>query len=624
MTVRRTWATALVCALAGAATVGGAMAGDNATGDKPAPSAPKEPAPRGLVAFSAPGADEDLARQLGDVSLVRAAGAAKTPNPQDLFTSARADYARLLGVLYSEGYYSGVITIHIDGKEAADIQPMDAPETIHAIDVNVTPGPRFHFVRAGVTPLAAGTALPADYAEGRIARSGAILDAASAGVARWKEEGHAKATVADKRIVADHRKNTVDSVIVLDPGPVVHFGDLKATGNKKLRTDRLLAIAGFPTGKKYTPERLAEVQTRLRRTGIFSSVTLTEAERLRAGDVLDYDLAVAEDKPRRMGAGAEIGTSDGLALTGYWMNRNLWGGGERLRIDADIKGIGGSNSAGATDYSIGARIDRPATLSPDTSAYVLTKAYKTTEEDYTEWGSQIGGGLTHVFSDRLTGESGTAYIWSKVKDDYGDTIFRQIAFPNSLTWDNRDDKTDAKRGYYGLLRATPFYGLGQTTGSGMQLVADFRAYKALGTEERLVLAGRGQFGAVYGPSLGRTPRSYLFYSGGGGTVRGQPYQSLGVNELYDGQLKTGGMQFIGYTGEARYGLTDKVGLVAFYDAGFISSNDLFGRDGEWQSGAGLGLRYKTPIGPIRLDVAAPVQGSTGGGVQLYLGIGQAF
>lgn len=577
---------------------------------------------KGIVSFSAPGADEDLSKQLREASLTENADSGDNPNPQDLFSSSRSDYAHLLGMLYDQGYYSGVISIRIDGKEAADIQPMDVPDKIRHITVSVTPGPRSSFSRATIAPLAPATQISPDYAEGRIARSGAIIDAANAGVVAWKEASHAKAKVGDQNIVADHRKNTVSSDIVLDPGPEVHFGDLTTSGNQRLRTDRLVAITGFPTGRKYTPERVAEMQARLRRTGIFSSVTLTEADKLREGDLLDYHLAVVEDKTRRMGAGAEIGTSDGLALSGYWLHRNLWGGGEKLRIDAEIKGIGGSNSAGATDYSLGARIDRPATLSPDTSAYALSKIYKTTEEDYTEWGSEIGGGLTHIFNDRLTGETGIAYIWSKVSDDYGDTIFRQIAFPNTLTWDNRDNKTDATRGYYGLLTVTPFYGLGDSTDSGLQLIGDARAYKSIG--DNLVLAARGQIGAVYGTGLGKTPRSYLFYSGGGGTVRGQPYQSLGVNQLYDGQLKTGGMRYIGYSGEARYGVTQKIGLVAFYDAGYVSADEFFAGGGAWQSGAGIGLRYKTPIGPIRFDVAAPVEGNTGDGVQLYLGIGQAF
>ncbi len=214
------------------------------------------------------------------------------------------------------------------------------------------------------------------------------------------------------------------------------------------------------------------------------------------------------------------------------------------------------------------------------------------------------------------------YDWQKVTDDSGDTIYRQISGPSFLLWDNRDNAFDAKHGYYGRVGLTPFYGLGDSTGSGMQLTSDLRAYKAFGG--RFVIAARAQVGGVFGPSLEKTPRDYLFYSGGGGTVRGQPYQSLGVRVLEDGTLKTGGGRFAAISGELRASITQSIGLVAFYDAGYVGTDDYFNASGEWQSGAGIGLRYATPIGPIRLDIAGPVSGSTGDGVQIYLGIGQAF
>ena len=102
-------------------------------------------------------------------------------------------------------------------------------------------------------------------------------------------------------------------------------------------------------------------------------------------------------------------------------------------------------------------------------------------------------------------------------------------------------------------------------------------------------------------------------------MRGQPYQSLGVQ---NGARRTGGTTFIGLAGEMRADLRGNFGAVAFYDAGFVGAESF--KDGAWHSGAGLGLRYETGIGPIRLDVAAPVEGTTGDGPQVYIGIGQAF
>ena len=572
--------------------------------------------------FTVPGAPGDVQEALKNTSLARE-GLRADPKPGagDLVASARADYARLRGALYDQGYYSPTISIKIDGHEAANIAPLDAPERIGRIDIQILPGPRSSFSRAAIGPVAPGTALPSGYREGETARTGVIIDTARAGVEGWRIAGHAKASVRDQRITVDHRRNTVSSDIFLQPGPEVRFGELIVRGNKRLRTERLVEIAGYPTGKKYSPDRIEEVRNRLRRTGIFSAVTLTEAEKLRDGNLLDARVQVAEDKLRRMGFGIEYGTSDGLSLTGYWLHRNLWGGGERLRFDASITGIGGTT--GGTDYILGMRLDRPATLSPDTSGFVLAKAAREHEEDYVQTSSTLGLGLTHIFNERLTGEVAVQSQWAKVEYDGGMDIFRYVSFPGTLTWDNRDTPTDATRGYYGKVGVSPFIGL-SGTGSGVQFTADARTYKGFGANNRFVLAGRVQAGGVFGPSIADTPRDYLFYSGGAGTVRGQPYQSLGVSVLDGGDLKTGGSRFVGLSGEVRAMVTETIGLVAFYDAGYISAKDYLNDSGEWQSGAGIGLRYKTPIGPIRLDVAGPVSGSTGDGAQLYLGIGQAF
>lgn len=571
------------------------------------------------VTFATPGADSELSGLLQGASLLHGLGA--EADAQEVFASARADYARLIGVLYDRGYYSGTISIRIDGREAADIAPLDAPAQIGKVVVQVVPGSLFHFSQARIAPVAPKTELPSGFKPGAVAHSGVILDAATEGVKSWRDAGFAKAKVADQSLVADHRANTLGADIRLESGPLTYFGVLHASGNQRLRTKRLMEIAGFPAGKRFSPDRLDEVRARLRRTGIFSSATVTEAETLREGNLLDADLAVVEAKRRRLGFGAEISSLDGLTLSGYWLHRNLLGGGEKLRIDAEVSGIGGTT--GGADYSLAARLDRPATFTPDTSAFIESALSKKDEEDYTQKGFSFGFGLSHIFNPRLSGEAGLQYEWSQIDDASGQTIFRQISLPLGLTWDNRDNAADATRGYYGDIELMPFFGLAGT-GSGARLEGDFRAYRAFGENDRFVLAGRMQVGGVFGSSLADTPRDYLFYSGGGGTVRGQPYQSLGVSLLRSGTLRTGGTRFVGFSGELRAGVTEKIGVVAFYDAGFVSADGYFSASGAWQSGAGLGLRYKTPIGPIRLDLAAPVKGSTGSGVQVYLGIGQAF
>ena len=568
--------------------------------------------------------DAALERQIRNSSLLTEALTEGRITGQDILAAARADYARILGALYDAGLYDAVIDIRLDGAEAAGIAPLDAPAVVRQVVVDIQTGPRFRYARADIAPVAPGTRLPDGYRRGEVARTSDMKAAATAGVEGWRDVGHAKADVAATDIVADHDTLAVDSRIALAPGPAVTFGTLRATGNSRLRTQRLYAMAGFPSGARYDPEEIETVRRRLRRSGVFSAITLDEAETLGPGNTLDVTLTVVEQKPRRVGAGFEISSTDGALVSGYWMHRNLLGGGERLRVDAQSKDIGSGTSG--RDYQFSVRLDRPATFRPDLTAYGLLQAQRLREEDYDQDLGVIGAGVTWLPSERLTGDVSLEYRRSRVTDDTGTTDFTVVALPTRLTWDRRDEPTDAKRGTWLSGTLTPFAGLEDTTGSGLRADAEARGYRSFGADDRYTLAGRARAGSVWGPDIAETPRDYLFYSGGGGSVRGQPFESLGVAVIPgpNGPIQTGGMSIVNLTGELRVQLRQRIGLAAFADAGRVWADSGFADDSDWHAGAGVGVRYTTPIGPLRFDVAAPVQGDTGSGVQVYLGLGQAF
>ncbi len=177
---------------------------------------------------------------------------------------------------------------------------------------------------------------------------------------------------------------------------------------------------------------------------------------------------------------------------------------------------------------------------------------------------------------------------------------------------------------------TPFVGVAGDAGTGARLLADARVYYSFGADDRFTLAARGQLGSVVGASVTEAPADYLFYSGGGGTVRGVAYQSLGLTYLADfGEgtvlVDSGGASFVGAQLEARVGVTQAISVVGFYDFGMVGAEPFPQTSDEYHAGAGLGVRYDTGIGPIRLDVATPVTGDDAyGRVEIYIGIGQSF
>jgi translocation and assembly module TamA len=581
------------------------------------------------VGFAAPGASEDFERKLQDASLVISTARAGDGTAQDLLAAARADYARMVGVLYAQGYYGGEVRIRVNGQEAAEIPPLRAPDEIERIDIIVTRGDVFRFERARVAPLPRGTELPEDFALRKRAKGDLISRATRTGIDAWRDAGHAKARVAGQDIVADHARNRMSAEVTLDPGPRLRFGDLviqPGDSPSAVREGRIRAIAGLPTGEVYSPEEQADAANRLRRTGAFSSVVIQEAETPNADGTLDMETRVADAKPRRIGAGAELSSQEGLTLSGFWLHRNLLGGAERLRIDAMIGGIGGSSGgfdgSDGVDYRLGLRLDRPATFTPDTGAFLIADIEQNDEPDYFQRKAEIGGGLTHRFSDELTAEAGLTYRYSEIEDDLGDREVQHLLLPLRATWDHRDDPLNPRSGPYLDLAVTPFLRTDETA-TGSRFYADLRDYYTVGASERITLAGRTQLGAVSGGDRADVPADFLFYSGGAGTVRGQDYESLGVELDSGGTI--GGRSFIGFSGEVRARVTDSIQAVAFADTGFVGPDAFSTTNGEWHSGAGLGARYFTAVGPIRVDLAVPVDGEDAGSqLELYIGIGQAF
>ena len=562
--------------------------------------------------------DDDLAKSLRGASLSVQAQADGTEDAQELIAAAQADYRRLLAALYERGYFSGAISIRIDGREASAVSALDRDAQVGRIDIEVTPGPRFTFGEASVAPLPQGTVLPEGFATGQTAGTRVMREAAEAGRTAWAEQGHAKARISSQSITADHADQRVDAAFAITPGPRLTFGPVSLSETVRqsaVRPERIRQIAGVPEGETYSPSEIARAETRLRQAGAFASAVVSEAEEIGPNDTLPTTIEVQDAKPRRLGAGAEYSTTDGLTLSGYWMHRNLRGGAERLRFDAEIAGLGGGT--GGIDYALSASYTYPAFRNPDRSLVFGVNLAREDEPNYISDIAEVNVGVDRYITEELSADFGLGLRVSRTDDANGTRDFTHLTFNSGLTWDNRDNGTNPANGTYADVTLMPFAGLSGTD-SGLRATADLRGYRGF-SDDRFVLAGRLQLGMLAGPSIAGTPADWLFWSGGGDSVRGQGYQSLGVGS---GSTATGGRGFAAISTELRARIGDNWGAAAFVDYGYVSADpDLAG--GEWQGGAGIGVRYYTSIGPIRADIAVPITGATDS-VSVYVGIGQSF
>ncbi|UWR49647.1 autotransporter assembly complex protein TamA [Phaeobacter inhibens] len=568
----------------------------------------------------APGSDGDLRDLLQDASATLATSARGETGVQPLMAAALSDYRTLVQVLYDQGYFSPVVQIRVDGREAARIQPLNLPREIKSIEITVKAGQKFTFGTAEITPLPQKRTvdIPEDFATGRTATTAVLRDAANAGVENWRYAGHPQAEVGGQSITANHVAARLDARLRLAPGPQLRFGRLQLANPSAVRAEAIQRIAGFPTGEVFHPDLLSRSATRLRRTGAFSAVTIRPAERANPDGTLDYVARIEDQPPRRFTFGAELSSSDGLEVSGSWMHRNLFGGAERLRFEARLSGIGSANDL---DGRVAVRLDRPAAFGPDDSQFYLLEAEKLDEEHYSATRGLGAVGVRRVYSDKLFAEAALGFESVLAEDVFGKRRFKYLVGQLRAEYDGRDSSLSATSGYYLDARAVPFIGIDGSK-SGVQLKFDGRAYKGFGSDDRIVLAGRLQMGSVIGPSLSEVSPTLLFYSGGAGSVRGHEFQSLGVPA---GGGTSGGRGYLALSGEVRSRIGEKFTLVGFYDVGLVDADSFVSSDSARHAGAGVGLRYDVAgIGAIRLDLAYPVDGGSDDGLQFYIGIGQAF
>lgn len=549
-----------------------------------------------------------------------------------LLAKARGDYARLIAALYNFGYYGGVISILVDGREASAIPPdADLPEPV-AISVAIDPGPRFAFGALPVTnraPVAVAeddsVAPPEEigFVTGEVARASVVSQAEQRLVEAWQQLGYPKAEIASRDAVAVHPDDTLDVAITIDPGAHAAIGPISVEGTERMDPAFVARQTGLVQGAEFDPDDIELARERLNRLGVFRSLRIEAAEQVPDSGLLPYRIIVQERALRRFGIGATLATIDGLGIEGYWLHRNLFGQAERLRLDAKVAGIGFPIATEEFDYAFGGTFTKPGIFTPDTDLVAALSAERSVLPLYTETAVLGRVGIEQLFTDTISGGIGVQFQHSYFEDDatFGSRTFTTAGLYGRGVFDNRDSDLDPTEGFYVEGTIDPLYEF-QYDNTIVRATLEGRTYFGFGEDDKFILAARLRAGALAGPSLSEIPPDLLFFAGGGGSVRGYGYRSIGVDDGL-GNV-TGGRYLLEGSLEARIRFNDSFGGVAFVDGGYVAADTFPGID-ELKLGAGLGIRYYTALGPLRLDLAIPLNKSPGDpDYALYVGIGQSF
>ena len=408
--------------------------------------------------------------------------------------------------------------------------------------------------------------------------------------------------------------------LTVEAGPVAGYGETTVKGTETVDRDFTEYMTGLKRGARYSPKEIDTARDRLLGLEVFNSVTLKEADKLDADGNIPIGVEVSERKPRYFGVGGTLSNTEGLGLEGYWGHRNLFGKAEKLRIDGSISGIG-SNAIGQLNYNAGIMFEKPGVVGPASKFFANLKTVYEHPDAYDRFSVKGGAGLSYEIDKRQTVSAELSLDYSKITDSFGKHDYLIASVPLQYVFDNRDNKLNPKSGFRALAYVEPSYDL-LNGATFVKLRGEGSAYQALDTGGRFVLAGRVALGSIVGASLGDVPADRRFYSGGGGSVRGYAYQGIGPKDINN--KPTGGLSYFETSAEMRIGITDTIGIVPFVDAGTVSTKQ-FPDFSDVKVGAGVGLRYVTPFGPLRIDGAIPLNRGPGDPrFGIYAGIGQAF
>ena len=543
----------------------------------------------------------------------------KEANAAQIDRRARADAELLTELLRSHGYYD------------ASVEPaIEAAGQQLRVQLTAVPGPLYRFESVelpGLDQAAGGEAgrLRAAFGikAGDPVVAQQVIDAGVALQVALGEQGFATAKVGDQDIVIDHEAQTARLVLPITPGPIARFGQISVSGQPPFSSRHVQRIARFRPGDRYEQSEVADLRRALIATGLISSVEVAQVPR-EAGQVIDLAVKLEPAPMRTIAGEVGYGTGEGIRAEASWQHRNLFNPEGALTL----RGVVG------TQEQLGAVIFRRNNwLRRDQVLNAQALASHVDRDAYEAKTLSLSGGFERqsnfIWQKKWTWSLGAELVATDERDTVEATgearrrTFFIAALPGSLGLDESDDLLNPTRGFRLLGRLSPEISFQGGTFPYARMQLDGSAYHPV--SDKVVMAGRVRLGTILGAQRDDIAPSRRFYSGGGGSVRGYGYQRIGPRDADNDPI--GGRSLAEFSLEARVRVNafgGNFGVVPFIDGGTLSTGATPDFK-DWQIGVGIGARYYSSFGPIRIDIGTPLHRQKGDGrIAVVVGLGQAF
>ncbi|HMA52562.1 MAG TPA: BamA/TamA family outer membrane protein [Magnetospirillaceae bacterium] len=586
------------------------------------------------VSFASTG-DGDLDSTLEASSQLNALRDKSAISPFSLKIRARQDIDRLDTVLQSFGYYQATILIKIAGRDLDDPDLVDAMADAPAdppvkVEIAIERGPLFRLGRVeieGALPDEARQEL--DLKPGIPAVASDVLAAAARLTTALQERGYALAKMEAPEVIEDPDAKTLDVTFHVEAGRLANIGEINLQGLKDVDEDFVRRRLLLKSGQPYRPSDIEKARQDLAGVGVFSAVSVRPGTAIASDGTIPVTFVFDERPKHVVGITGAYSTDLGGLFKTTWSDRNLFGGAEQLNLGAAATGLGGSDVNGL-GYDFTAQFIRPDFLDRDQSLQIDAAALKQNLEAYDQTAQTAGVAVNRKLNKEWWASIGVTGERERIGQEGVTTHYLLTGIPLVLKYDSTGlggPLQDPTHGIRAALNLTPTVSLGggtrefliaQISGSTYFDLSDW----GLDDKGRSVLAVRGLLGSIEGASEFDLPPDQRFYGGGSATVRGFKYQSIGPQ--FADHNPIGGTAIDAASLEYRQRLYEDWGLATFIDGGQVNAGHL-PFQGDFRVGFGLGPRYYTSIGVVRLDIAVPLNKPPGGDTfELYIGLGQAF
>jgi translocation and assembly module TamA len=595
--------------------------------------------------------------------------------PYALIGRARSDLDRLKTVLESYGYYQSNVTITIDGLAIDDPTLGDeltsrAAKDDARVKVTFSLGPLYQLRRVdidGQIPTSVQGKL--GLAPGAPAVASQVLAAGDRLQTALEDEGYAFAKVDPPIAHEDPANRVLDVSFHVVTGARVDIGQININGLKLMHESFVRRRLLLHTGEQYGASKVEKARKDLLGLGVFTSITVQVGTAVDSAGQVPITFTVRERLQHTVSLNAAYSTDLGGSSGVTWTNRDFSGKADSLILATSVLNLGGTASTGV-GYDVSAKYLLPELGHRDQTLQLAVEAINQSLEAYDQKAITFGATLTRKFSPVWTASVGlTAEIESIEQEGYfnrtcpasgctaltyppeevvsGCTTagceqevfttnlltshYELLALPLSVIYNSTGLDSpieDPTHGVRASLSEAPTLSIGTKnarffiTQGNVSYYFDLHNLGLTQDPGRSVIALRALAGLADGAGEYSLPPDQRFYAGGSGTIRGYRYQSVGP--LFPDENPIGGTAINAGSAEYRQRIGQNLGFAVFVDAGQVSQ-DVNPLDSTLRFGTGAGVRYYTPIGPIRLDFAVPINKIPGGDAfEVYIGLGQAF